>query len=106
MRIYRQGDVLVMQTPSIPNHLPPVPRDTGRLVLAYGEVTGHAHVVHGPAELFAAADIAELDDRFLRVEEAAELVHDEHSTITLPPGNYIIRQQREYAPEEIRAVAD
>lgn len=106
MRIFRQGDVLVAETKSTPTKLDPVPLDAGRLILAYGEVTGHAHVVQGEAELFTTGDIAELEDRFLRVEQEAKLVHDEHDAITLPPGNYVVRRQREYAPEEIRAVAD
>jgi hypothetical protein len=38
--------------------------------------------------------------------EPAALEHDEHDTITLPPGSYRIVRQREYAPEEIRYVAD
>jgi hypothetical protein len=106
-RIYRQGDVLVVETNTIPAGVEPVERDSGRLVLAYGEVTGHAHVVVGEAELFAPADVAELEERFLRVEqEGAQLVHDEHSTIDLPPGDYVVKRQREYSPQEIRTVAD
>lgn len=106
MRMHRQGDVLIATTTEIPTGCRPVPRDNGHLVLAYGEVTGHAHVVEGLAELFAPEDVTELEDRFLRVEVEVQVVHDEHAAITLPPGDYIIRQQREYMPEEIRAVAD
>lgn len=105
-RIYRQGDVLVAAINDIPSDVRQVPLDNGRLILAYGEVTGHAHVVIGDAELFTPADVAELEDRFLTVEQEAQIVHDEHSTIALPPGNYIVRRQREYSPEEIRRVAD
>lgn len=107
MRIYRQGDVLVAEIETVPAGVKPVPLESGRLVLAHGEVTGHAHVVVGDAELFAASDVAELEERFLRVEqEGTEIVHDEHSPITLPPGNYRVLRQREYSPEGIRSVAD
>lgn len=105
-RIYRQGDVLVVEATTIPEGVTTVPLEEGRLVLAHGEVTGHAHVVVGDAELFAPADVAELEERFLRVEQECELVHDEHATIALPPGDYRVLRQREYSPEAIRSVAD
>lgn len=105
-RIYRQGDVLIAETGTIPIGLHSVPLENGRLVLAHGEVTGHAHVVIGEAELFTPADAAELEERFLHVEQEAKLVHDEHNPILLPPGSYIVRRQREYTPEEFRAVTD
>lgn len=105
MRKYRQGDVLVQQVDEIPTGLQTVPRDNGRVILAYGEVTGHAHAVQGDVE-FLAADLEELEERFLHVEAEAQVVHEEHDTITLPPGNYRVTRQREYTPEEIRTVAD
>lgn len=103
---FRQGDVLIARVDTMPKGVQLVPRDQGRVVLAYGEVTGHAHAVEGDVELFAAADVAELEERFLRVEREAQVVHEEHGTITLEPGIYSVKRQREYAPEEIRAVAD
>lgn len=105
LKLYRQGDVLVQEIPAIPTGLQPVPKDTGRVILAYGEVTGHAHAVIGDVE-FLAADIAEIEDRFLRVETEARIVHEEHSTIVLPPGNYRVVRQREYSPDALRTVAD
>ena len=104
---FRQGDVLVVQADTAPDRLEPVPLEAGRLILAHGEVTGHAHVVVGEAELFTSADLTDLEERFLRVAgDRAQLVHDEHATLDLPPGDYIVRRQREYTPEEIRTVAD
>ena len=43
--MFRQGDVLVVPVDEIPTGLKKVPREQGRLVLAHGEATGHAHVV-------------------------------------------------------------
>jgi hypothetical protein len=103
---YRQGDVLIARIDRMPEEVGPVPRDEGRVVLAYGEVTGHVHAVQGEAALFAAADVAELEERFLRVEGEADLVHEEHDTITLPAGIYSVRRQREYAAAQSRVVAD
>lgn len=153
----RQGDVLIVATDHIPTGAKVLPREDGRLVLAHGEVTGHAHVVDSPDALFLAADLDEMADRYLQVldettcqvpvfemrptgrtitpepyyddergamvypdsyEEleqvqvgtdtvpGAQVVHDEHAPITLPPGNYRVVRQREYAPEQIRQVAD
>jgi hypothetical protein len=59
MKLYRQGDVLVQQVDEIPDGLHAVPLDKGRVILAYGEVTGHAHAVVGDVE-FLAADLADL----------------------------------------------
>jgi len=99
----RQGDVLVEKVDSIPDNVKPVERDKGRIILAYGEVTGHAHaILTNAAEMLR----AENGERYLQVAEAAELIHEEHSTIQIPPGNYRVVQQREYSPEEIRNVAD
>ena len=104
--IARQGDVLIVATGSIPKGAKPVDREDGKVVLAHGEVTGHAHVIDSPDVLFLAADVDEMADRFLRVEQECQVVHDEHDPVTLPPGNYRVRRQREYAPEAIRNVAD
>jgi hypothetical protein len=96
--MFRQGDVLLVpvQPERVPTHARPLPRDArGRLVLALGEVTGHAHAVAAPdAELLG--DPETLDDRFLRIVTEARLTHEEHATIPLPPGLYRVVRQREY----------
>ena len=106
-RVWRQGDVLIIATDeTVPAEATLVPRDDGRVVLAYGEVTGHAHaLLDRRVELFALSD-AEFEDRFLVIAAEAALVHEEHDTITLPPGTYRVRRQREYAPEAPVQVAD
>ena len=100
-KLYRQGDVLIREISSLPTQTAK-PRATG--ILAYGEVTGHARKV----EDLAKAEVLEIENGlFLRVgDEGVRIVHDEHSPITLPPGNYEIEIQREYTPEAIRSVAD
>jgi hypothetical protein len=104
MRQYRQGDVFIIETSEpLPSDATRVERDHGRIVLAYGEVTGHAHAI---ADDDAALWEIDLDARFLEIVSEVDLVHEEHSTITLPPGNYRVVQQREYSPEEVRRVAD
>jgi hypothetical protein len=86
------------------------------VVLAYGEVTGHHHVLetaeaadwwkHG--EISAANQLPGTlaGELFLSLPESATVTHPEHSTIELPPGNYRVTRQREYSPQAIRTVED
>ena len=66
----------------------------GELVLARGEVTGHAHrIVEGQAFLYRLAT----GILYLRVlSEFAKLYHEEHEDILLPKGDYEVRRQREW----------
>jgi hypothetical protein len=103
--IYRQGDVLITRTThQLTHEATAVPRDHGRIVLAYGEVTGHAHAIDDAlAELFEEKD----GQLYLRVSEGgATIRHEEHGAIGLAPGTYRVIRQREYSPEAIRNVAD
>jgi hypothetical protein len=45
MTQYRQGDVFIESATGIPKGARPVARVQGRIILAEGEVTGHAHAV-------------------------------------------------------------
>ena len=86
-------------------------RVDGRVVLAEGEATGHAHAVldehaHLEVQHFGESRAVWINRRvwdesrtLLVVEgEAATLVHEEHEPLTVPPGGYLVRRQREYAP--------
>lgn len=101
----RQGDVLLIQVDRLPKGGRAVARERGRIVLADGEATGHQHAIADPdVDLYETAEAA---DRWLRVgQTGAVLVHEEHAAIAIPPGNYIVRRQREYNPLEARVVAD
>ena len=111
MKMYRQGDVLLVEVKAIPKHAKDVtPKD--RVVLAYGEVTGHAHAFYPEVVELSAFDKAlgkkinppalkaKLWDagaeRFLQVAEKTALRHEEHDAIEVPAGNYRVIQQREY----------
>lgn len=100
----RQGDVLLVPVPSIPA-ASEVARDRGRVILAYGEVTGHAHAITAPgATLLTTEDNA----RFLRIVGApADLTHEEHATITIAPGEYRVVTHREWTDQMgVRPVVD
>ncbi len=100
----RQGDVLLVEH-KIPNKTTEIPKENGKSILALGEVTGHHH-------RFAAKNVKMFRDdagggAFCLIEkQPAELVHEEHSKIVLPPGSYKQGYQVEYTPKELRRVAD
>lgn len=106
-QMFRQGDVLLRRVDAIPAGVRPEKTDNGRVVLAYGEVTGHAHAIAcTEAKSFSMTDAAGAVRRFLDVASGATLKHEEHSALPLPSGVYEIVQQREYFPDAIRNVAD
>ena len=111
MKQIRQGDVLLIRLAQTPEEfltefgkrVDPVARDHGRLVLAEGEATGHAHVIES-----ADAQLMREDDELIDPDEAAQLyllvhgaaavplVHEEHAPLDVPPGAYRVVRQREY----------
>jgi hypothetical protein len=113
--MYRQGDILIVPLAEDAaaariRGLIPAARDSrGRLVLALGEVTGHAHAVVGPGDLYRSASSlppADSAPAFLHVPSGARVVHEEHGAISLPGGWYRVVRQREYVPGSVRVIAD
>src|SRR5437868_3733034 len=82
-RQYRQGDVLLCGVEEIPLKATPMPSDGNRVIVAFGELTGHAHA-------FAAKEVRLFRDEpsgrsFLAIaEDGAALVHEEHDPIHVP----------------------
>ncbi|MFE4579846.1 hypothetical protein [Streptomyces chartreusis] len=107
--MYRQGDVLIVPVTedAVPTHVAHAPRERrdgrGRLVLALGEVTGHAHAIVGPGELIREPGPF---GPLLRLPQGGRVVHEEHAAIALPKGWYRVIRQREYVPGSVRIVAD
>jgi hypothetical protein len=118
----RQGDVLLRPVGKLPMGCKPEVLGS-RIVLAHGEVTGHAHAIydHLPATMApgAADEIAEAaiararlwispsGDRFLEVTEPVTLRHEEHTEHTIPAGIFELPVQVEYTEAQaVRAVAD
>lgn len=102
MEQYRQGDVFIERAKGpLPDGGEPV--ESG--VLAYGEVTGHAHRLCGKYRLLRFVNEGGAL-AFEVLPGGAKLLHEEHAPIEFGPGVYKVRHQREYSPEEIRRVAD
>jgi hypothetical protein len=77
----RQGDVLLVAVDHIPDGATAQPADPERgIVLAEGEVTGHAHRIPHRHAGGAKAYRTETDAQFLRATAPVPLRHEEHKT--------------------------
>ena len=72
-----------------------------KAILAHGEHTGHFHEAIGDG-------VALYEDGVLEAPNGAEVQHQEHKPVTLPPGNYdrLIVQEFDHLAEEARQVRD
>lgn len=107
-----QGDFLIIRVNKLPKNLVPMETENGVYVIAHSE-TGHNHVMERTnVEAFVDKDTKSVDlyELFLNVKEDSEINHlrnfDTHETILVPPGQYMIKRQREYTPEGFRRAAD
>lgn len=111
----RQGDVVLVKVASVPKGYEDAPRDRiGRIVLAYGESSGHAHAIRNMGVCgFRIAGSEDVD--YIEVGgSGATLAHElesgqmaEHQPLSLEPGAYRVVRQREYvAPDIDRRAAD
>jgi hypothetical protein len=105
--ILRQGDVILIQVDALPSTVKPV-KCKDRCVLAFGEVTGHAHVIDkSEVKAFSSTPVFDAGaERFIQVMEKATLRHEEHTAVEIPAGIYRVAIQTEYTPQELRRVAD
>lgn len=95
----RQGDLLFVNVNEIPSGS--VVKEDG--VIAEGEVTGHKHRISDStkATLLMVGLVA-----YVKALQETEIIHEEHGTVTLPPGDWQVIRQREYEPAGWRQVAD
>lgn len=100
--VYRQGDILLIKQDHLPADAEPQESKPHRIVLAYGEATGHAHAI---GTEFAKSYVV-AGETFVDAKAGAVLVHEEHGQIRLEPGVYRVVRQREYAERKVRFVHD
>lgn len=97
--MYRQGDLLFVRLNSIPKKAEIVADG----VIARGEASGHSHRLK-PNQQVVLMLLGGL--MYIRAKSRADIVHEEHGTITLPPGDYKVIRQREYVPDSYKTVSD
>ena len=103
-----QGDLCIRRIDAIPSSAVPSAAENGVHVLAHSE-TGHHHVIDSRSAQLLIDKTNEFI-AWLDVAEESEIVHlrdfDTHAPLTLPPGKYEVRRQREYTPEGWRRAQD
>ena len=104
MKIYRQGDVLLVEARTLPKDAIAVPRGSRGVVLAEGEATGHAHVLHGENTVLYQTPGKKA--RHLRVVKVDNLLHEEHTAQPIAPGIYRVVIQTEFRDKGLVRVAD
>lgn len=97
------GDVNFKRLEELPAGLKKVLRNARGFVLAEGEVTGHAHVIEEKCEVYEKYGVL-----YLVNSKPVKVKHEEHATVTVPPGIWKIGITREYdfLTEEERNVCD
>lgn len=124
-RMVRAGDVLLYPIPEIPSFA----QETSNHILAYGEKSGHKHLVKGQVQVFETR-VPEpmqtlslrkvLAKKFVKVLQSTlmqptVLVHEnkkgqqaDHKPRVLQPGSYMVIQEKEWQPfeEMVKTVED
>jgi len=106
-RLFAQGDILIEEISSAPI----VALGVGRrwlksAIIAEGEASGHCHRLSGEFVFYRddalARDLpSHLYLGHIRVRGSkAQLLHEEHATLTLTPGVYRVRRQRQLEPTD------
>jgi len=85
--LLRHGDLLLKTITTLPKNAKKLNTDT----LQEGEVTGHKHRLQGDFEI-----LIQNNQKFVNAKSQLELVHEEHNTIQIPIGMYVLVQEREF----------
>lgn len=102
---FRQGDILFVKANEAPSGDEVARDNQNRVVVAEGEATGHCHAIHHEAVKMFRDN--KLDRTWIVVSDnAADVVHEEHDTITLDEGSWRIIYQRQYVRGQVRRVLD
>ena len=116
MKKYQQGDVVMYQVDDVTFNnrvryddqykVYYAGKTKTKAILAFGEVTGHTHRVDMSEMLKDAGVTLHMDynrkagvdvpNAFEVHNESVEVQHEEHDTVTLPPGNYVVKIVREF----------
>ena len=83
---------MIRKIKEIPSSVKP----TNTTTIAEGEKTGHKHQLQGNVAVYK----HELGSLYFEVKTSTDLVHQEHRTINIPKGKYMVEQEREFNPFE------
>lgn len=104
---FRQGDVFLECARVLPADVVLKARDAGRVIVEYGEITGHAHQIKNPDAVGAEILLSVAESAtFVKLAKKALLVHEEHSTATITEGIWKRMPQVEETPWGVRQVVD
>lgn len=98
MNMFRQGDLLF-----VPATIPVGATEIKDGILARGEATGHTHRLRLTG---AAIALAVMGTVYIKAKQKAQIDHEEHKTVELPIGDWVVQRQREYIPEGWKQVTD
>ena len=88
-KLYRHGDLLIRQVKKIPESATRVFTN----IIAHGE-NGHTHKLHGSHQVFETPD----KQIVFQAKQDLSLKHQEHNTIKISKGNYVVVRERQYNP--------
>jgi hypothetical protein len=111
--MFAQGDLLIERVTDVePTGAMMSADQTGAIVLAEGELTGHRHAIYERVTMFRDDALAREIPAGLYVGHVkvsggpATLLHEEHAPVSLSAGTYRVRRQRELEPKDAVLVSD
>ena len=111
--MFAQGDLLIERVADVePSGAMMSADQTGAIVLAEGELTGHRHAIYERVTMFRDDALSREIPVGLYVGHVkvsggpATLLHEEHAPVSLPEGTYRVRRQRELEPKDAVLVSD
>ena len=106
-KIYRHGDLIFKEIDKLPEGLKSVFVGC-KWVAAEGETTGHRHLLTAePTTRFEVLEDSQ-GQRYLKIEGSGNLSHEEHRTLEITHGFYVIGNEQEfdYFAEQTNRVID
>ena len=95
-KLYRHGDLLIRQVAKIPEST----TQLSTSIIAHGE-NGNTHKLHGSHQVYgthSSQNYRVIEPTYFQAKEEISLKHEEHSTLKIEKGNYVIIQEREFNP--------
>ena len=88
-KLYRHGDLLIRQVDKIPESATQLSTN----IIAHGE-NGNTHKLHGSHQVYETPD----NQMLFTAKQDVSLKHQEHNTLKISKGNYVVVHEQEYNP--------